>query len=457
MISGQARDVPTAGPEDGAAAPLPPGPGGPAWRNFARYLRDPLGTMDGFAADHGGVAFVRFPGGHSFYFVSDAALVRRVLVDDNAVFVKGRALRAARRLLGDGLLTSEAADHLRRRRMIQPVFRQEHIARYGDVMIAAAEDVAAGWTAGATIDVNAEMTRVALRVVGRTIFDADVESEAPEIAAVLDAGMRVFHRFLLPGAELLWRLPLPATRRFNAAKRDIDAFLERLVREHAAAAGGSDLVSVLGRLEDGEGGRRLTDTEIRDEAITLMLAGHETTAQGLTWAWYLLAQNPAAADALRAELRAVVGDRPLETADHERLPYTQAVFREALRLYPPVWALARIATRPYRLGPYYVPEGGTIVTSQWVVQRRADYFPDPLRFSPERWLEGPPPPPGAYFPFAAGPRMCIGERFAMLEGTLVLAAMGRRWRVVPEAERPPLDARFTLRPRGGMPAQVRAA
>jgi cytochrome P450 len=457
MISGQARDSRSAVPEDETDAPLPPGPGGSAWRNFARYLRDPLGTMDGFAADHGGVAFVRFPGRHSFYFVSDAALVRRVLVEDNATFVKGRALQAARRLLGDGLLTSEGADHLRRRRMIQPVFRHEQIARYGEVMIAAAEDVAAGWSPGATVDVNREMTRVALRVVGRTVFAADVESEAPEIAAVLDAGMRVFHRFLLPGAELLWRLPLPATRRFNAAKRDIDAFLARLIREHAAALGGADLVSVLAGLQDGEGGRRLTDTEIRDEAITLMLAGHETTAQGLTWAWYLLAQNPAAADALRAELRTVVGDRPLETSDYERLPYTQAVFREAMRLYPPVWALARIATRPYRLGPYHVPEGGTIVTSQWVVHRRADYFPDPLRFVPERWLSGPPPRPGAYFPFAAGPRMCIGERFAMLEGTLVLAAMGRRWRVVPEVERPQLDARFTLRPHGGLPAQVRAA
>ncbi len=457
MLSGQARDTRTAGSEDGGGSPLPPGPAGPAWRNFARYLRDPLGTMDGYAADHGGVAFVPFPGGHSFYFVSDPALVRRLLVDDSAAFVKGRALQAARRLLGDGLLTSEGADHLRRRRMIQPVFRHEHVARYGDVMIAAAEDVAAGWSPGGSIDVNREMTRVALRVVGRTIFAADVESEAPEIAAVLDAGMRVFHRFLLPGADILWRLPLPATRRFNAAKHDIDAFLERLVRGHAATPGGSDLVSVLAGLDGGDGESGLTEAEIRDEAITLMLAGHETTAQGLTWAWYLLAQNPAAADALRDELRAVLGDRPPETADYEHLPYTQAVFREALRLYPPVWALARIATRPYRLGPYRVPEGGTIVTSQWVVHRRAEHFPDPLRFSPERWLDRPPSPPGAYFPFAAGPRMCIGERFAMLEGTLVLAAIARTWRVVPEVERPRLDARFTLRPHGGLPAQVRLA
>ena len=396
MISGEARDAPRASADSAA---LPPGPRGSAWANFARYLRDPLATMDRYAADHGGVAYVRFPGGHSFFFVSDAELVRRVLVDDNAAFVKGRALQAARRLLGDGLLTSEGADHLRRRRAIQPVFRREHIDRYGDVMIDAAEHVCAGWADGAEVDINREMTRVALRIVGRTIFDADVESEAPEIAAVLDAGMRVFHRFLLPGAELLWRLPLPATRQFNAAKRDIDAFLERLVAEHEAAAEGSgDLVGVLLALREGDGARTLADAEIRDEAITLMLAGHETTAQALTWAWYLLARNPPARAALAAELAAVLGARPLETADFDRLPYTQAVFRETLRLYPPVWALARIATRPYELGPYRVPERGTIVTSQWVVQRRAEYFADPLRFAPERWLAGPAAAGGRLLP-----------------------------------------------------------
>jgi cytochrome P450 len=188
-----------------------------------------------------------------------------------------------------------------------------------------------------------------------------------------------------------------------------------------------------------------------------MLAGHETTAQALTWAWYLLARNPAARAAVAAELDAVLGTRPLETADFDRLPYTQAVFRETLRLYPPVWALARIATRPYDLGPYRVPERGTIVTSQWVVQRRAAYFADPLRFAPERWLDGQPPQAGAYFPFAAGARMCIGERFALLEGTLVLAAIGRRWRVEPGPAVPHIDARFTLRPRDGLPARVLAA
>ncbi len=437
-----------------AAAPPVPGPGGAGWRNLARYLRDPLGTMEGLAANHGDVVYVPFPRGHSFFFVSDPELIRRVLVDDHACFVKGRALQAARRLLGDGLLTSEGADHLRRRRLIQPIFHRRSIDRYGEAMVAAAEARIGGWRDGATLDVNREMTELALAIVGRTIFDADVASEAPEVRAVLEAGMRVFHRFLLPGSELLWRLPLPATRSFDAAKRDIDAYIEALIAARDTPPEHPGLLDHLLSLRGEDDGRLLSDAEIRDEAITLMLAGHETTAQALTWTWYLLAANPRARDALHAELAAVLGGRAPEPADVDRLPYTGAVFREALRLYPPVWGLARIATAPYRLGPYRVPEGGTVIMSQWVVQRDPRHFRAPLAFRPERWLQDPAPAPGAYFPFAAGPRICIGERFALLEGTLLLATIAARWDVEPVGAAPRLDARFTLRPHDGLPARV---
>jgi cytochrome P450 len=205
-------------------------------------------------------------------------------------------------------------------------------------------------------------------------------------------------------------------------------------------------------LRDQDGRPLLTDEQIRDEAITLMLAGHETTAQALTWTWHLLARNPRVEAELHSELDAVLGDRPVVAGDYPSLPYTEAVFREALRLYPPVWALARIATEPYRLGGRDVPAGGTIVASQWVVQRSGEHFHDPLAFAPTRWLDEPPPPAGSYFPFAAGPRICIGERFSMLEGTLVLATLARRWRVIQHDAVPRLDARFTLRPRNGLPA-----
>lgn len=257
---------------------------GPAagWRNAAAYLQDPLPYLEGVARA-GAVTRVPFPRHHSFVFVSDPELIRRVLVDEHASFVKGRALRAARRLLGDGLLTSEGADHLRRRRMIQPVFHRAVIEAYGAAMVAAAERTCTRWRDGTVIDIDAAMTDLALDIVGKTIFNADVESEASEIRAVLEAGMGVFHRFLLPGAELLWHLPLPATRRFTTARDRFDRMMLDLIRSRQGAPlGRPDLIDHLIALHDENGGGRLSEQEIRDEAVTLLLAGHETTARGLT-------------------------------------------------------------------------------------------------------------------------------------------------------------------------------
>ena len=427
---------------------------GSPWVNLGRYLRDPLGTLERWSR-HGSVVLVPFPGGHDFFLVTDGALVRKMLVDDQSRFTKGRALQAAKRLLGDGLLTSEGGEHLTRRRLIQPIFHSAMIDRYGQAMVEAAATTGSRWRHGAEVDVNEEMMGFALAVVGRTIFDADVESEAPEIRAVLDSGMRVFHRFLLPGADLLWRLPLPATRRFNSAKADVDRMITRMIGERRDIPDGTGVLDHLLALRDEDGQPVLSDEQIRDEAITLMLAGHETTAQALTWSWYLLARNPAVEDELVTELRTVLGDRPATAADYPRLEYTQAVVRESLRLYPPVWALARIAEDDYALGEFTVPAGSTIVTSQWVVQRSSEYWSDPLSFRPQRWLDGSTPPAGTSFPFAMGGRMCIGERFAMLEAVLALATLARDWHVEPLAAEPQLDPRFTLRPRGGMPAALR--
>jgi cytochrome P450 len=428
------------------------------WRNAAAYLRDPLPYLEGVARTGAPVARVPFPGGHSFHFVSDPDLIRRALVDEHASFVKGRALRASRRLLGDGLLTSEGADHLRRRRMIQPVFRRAVIETYGAEMVAAAERTSARWRDGMELDVDVAMTDLALDIVGRTIFNADVESEASEIRDVLEAGMRVFHRFLLPGGELLWHLPLPATRGFNSARDDFDRMMLALIRSRdRAVQDPPDLIDHLISLDDEGGSGRLSETEIRDEAVTLLLAGHETTARALTWAWHLLTLYPDAATRLRGELGEVLGGRSPTAADYARLPYTRAVFCESLRLYPPVWALARIAVREVHLGHLVVPDGGTVIMSQWVTQRNPELFEHALAFRPERWLSGAEPHPGAYFPFGGGPRLCIGERFAMLEGVLVLATLAQRWQVEAQHTAPRIDARFTLRPRGGLRVLIRAA
>jgi len=427
------------------------------WRNAGAYLRDPLGFMTSLRRSQGTVVDVPFPGDHDFVFLSDPDLIRGVLVEERTAFVKGRALQAARRLLGDGLLTSEGTDHRRRRRLIQPVFHSALIERYGTAMVDAAERTSGRLQTGAVVDANVEMTRLALEIVGRTIFDADVEADAPEIGDVLQAGMRVFHRFLLPGGELMWRLPLPATRRFYSARAAFDDAVFDLIRQRREARPEPDLIDHLLALRADDGSRALSDAEIRDEAVTLLLAGHETTAQALTWTWYLLAQNPTASKRLAGELERVLGDRLPTVADVPGLPYTTAVFREALRVYPPVWALARIATRPVELNGLTLPEGRTVVMSQWVVHRDPACFDRPAAFLPERWLDGFQPAPGTYFPFGAGSRICIGERFAMLEGTLVLATLARRWRLVPHDPAPRIDPRFTLRPHGGLAATVRPA
>jgi cytochrome P450 len=408
----------------------------------------------------GDLAYVRFPGDHDFFFVTEPSLIRRVLVDDHAAFVKGRALQAGKRLLGEGLLTSEGADHLRRRRLIQPVFSRKRVDEYAGAIVDAAEATADRWSDRSPVDANAEMMNFALAVVGRTIFDADVESEAPEIRAVLDASMRVFHRFLIPGSELLWKAPLPATRAFNTSRAGIDRFIYGTIARRRTDPGDADdlLAHLLAARDPDDPHAGLGDTEIRDEAVTLMLAGHETTAQALTWTWYLLARNPGAEDRMRDEITRVLKGRRATAGVVDSLPYTRAVFMESLRMYPPVWAVARRTTGPYELGGFPMKAGGTVVMSQWVVHRDPRWFEEPDLFRPERWIDAPAPPPGAYFPFGGGPRLCIGERFAITEGVLALATLARRWRVVPDAIGPvTLDPRFTLRPRGGLPATTLGA
>lgn len=433
----------------------PAGPAGNPWLQLGRYLRDPLGVMEDCAA-HGDVAFVPFPGGHAFYFLSRPDLIRRVLVDDHANFTKGRALRAGKRLLGEGLLTSEGADHLRRRRMLQPLFSRRRVDGYAPAFAAVAADTQAGWHDGQTVELNGEMMRLALAVVARTIFTADVETEAPEIREVMDAGMRVFHRFLLPGSELLWRLPLPATRRFNRAKQNVDAFvLETIANRRRAGEPGSDVLGLMLGAHRQAGEPPLPDRALRDESITMILAGHETTAQALTWSWHLLAGHPQAHSRLCRELDDVLGGRTPGPGDLDALVYTRAVFLETLRLYPPVWALARIARGTYELDGWSLPAGATLIMSQWVMHRDRRWFDQPSRFRPERWLTQPQPPAGAFFPFGGGPRICIGERFAITEAVLALAAIGQRFAVVPHRPAPALDPRFTLRPRGGLTATVR--
>jgi cytochrome P450 len=420
--------------------------------------RDPLAFLERAARDYGDVARFRM-GPVELHLVNRPEWIRDVLVTHAASFHKGRGLERAKRLLGEGLLTSEDPVHLRQRRMMQPAFHHQRIAGYGAVMVELSERVAGRWSAGQTLDLSREMTRLTLAIVGRTLFDADVEAEADEIGAALTAALEQFGRTItLPFFEFFDRLPLPSNRRFEKARARIDATIARMIADRRRTPGGrTDLLSLLVAASDTEGdGGGMTDAQVRDEAVTIFLAGHETTANALTWTWYLLSQNPVAERRLHAELDAVLGGRPPSVEDLPRLAYTENVLAESMRLFPPAWIIGRRAMAPYTIGGYDVPQGSIVVASQWVTHRDPRFFPEPERFDPERWRPEAREarPKFSYFPFGGGPRVCIGEGFAWMEGILALATIARHWRprLAADADRrvAPVPS-ITLRPRHGMP------
>ena len=417
--------------------------------------RDPLAFLTRTAREHGDVARFRM-GPVELYLVNRPEWIRDLFVTHASIFHKGRGLERAKRLLGEGLLTSEDPVHLRQRRMMQPAFHRERIAGYGEAMVEVAERVTRDWKDGEVRDAALAMTRLTLAIVGRTLFDADIEAEADEIGHALTQTLALFGRSVaLPYFEILDRLPLPSNRRFARAKARIDATIARLIAERRGApAGRADLLTLLLAARDTEGdGRGMTDTQVRDEAITIFLAGHETTANALAWTWWLLSGNPQAEARLHAEVDAVLGGRAPTAADLPRLRYAEMVLAESMRLYPPAWIVGRRAMEPYTIGGYGVPKGSIVVACQWVTHRDPRYFPDPERFDPERWTPEAKEarPRFSYFPFGGGPRVCIGEGFAWMEGVLVLAAIARRWRLRPAEDRPVVPApSITLRPKGGI-------
>lgn len=412
--------------------------------------RDPIGFMERVAS-FGDLTHVRM-GPVDVYLASHPDLVREVLVTRHRSFQKGRGLQEAKRVLGEGLLTSEGGFHRGQRRLIQPLFHHERVASDATSMVAHAERAADRWSSGREMDVHAEMARLTLAVVADTLLDTDVgTAEARGIGEALSVAVRAFERLFTPFPNLLERLPLPSTLRFRRARALLDGTIQRMIEERrAAGAGGSDLLSLLLRARHEDGGR-MSDAQVRDEAMTLFLAGHETTAVALTWTWYLLGGYPDAERALHVEIDEVLGDRPPTAADLPLLPRTERVLRESMRLYPPAWILGRTAVEDVVIGGVEVPAGATFLVSPWLMHRDPRFWDEPLAFRPERWEGRGERPRYAYFPFGAGPRVCIGEPFAWMEGVLLLATIARRWRfrrvhAHPVALRPLI----TLRPRYGM-------
>jgi cytochrome P450 len=356
-----------------------------------------------------------------------------------------------RTTLGNGLLTSEGAFWLRQRRLIQPSFSRERIAAYAPTMVELADRASSTWKEGQTRDIHADMTRLTLEIIARTMFGADVSDQALVVGeAVAELAAALVRRF-----QSVFRLPpilpTPANLRRKRAARQIDSILYDIIRRRRGSKeAGDDLLGVLIRVCDEEDGSGMTDQQLRDEAITLFLAGHDTTALTLTWGLYLLARHPAVARALETELDDVLGGRAPAASDIPRLRYTDMVVREVMRLYPSAYVVGRAPIGSYELAGYTVPPGGTILMSQWVVHRDPRWYDQPEEFRPERWADdsGRPRPRFSYFPFGGGPRICVGNHFAMMEAVLVLATVARYWRVsIPPGEQPVAPTpQITLRP-----------
>ncbi|HLX64196.1 MAG TPA: cytochrome P450 [Planctomycetota bacterium] len=448
MLTTEAAPPPRAG--------YPPGPSGWFFSGpLFQFRRDPLAFLSRAARDHGDIVHFRIATQH-FYFLNDPELIKDVLVTHHERYMKGRALQLMKPVLGEGLLTSEGETHRRQRRLAQPAFQKQRLSAYGPAMMACAADAASRWRSGETYDIGREMTRLTLRIAGKTLFGAEVESEAQAIADALNTLMLNFatQRFV-PFASLLEKLPLPRMQRGRRAIALLDKTVLNLINERRRdPADRGDLLSMLLRARDDEGdGAGMSDKQLRDEVLTIFLAGHETTANALTWTWYLLSQNPTAEAELHAELARVLNGRAPTAEDVPRLRYTEMVFAEALRLYPPAWAIGRLALEDHRLHGFALRKGDVVLVSPYVTQRDARFFSEPEKFDPLRWTPEAREArhPFAFYPFGGGPRRCIGEGFAWMEGVLLIATLAQHWKLRLDAAQKvePMPV-ITLRPKFGM-------
>jgi cytochrome P450 len=432
---------------------VPPGPvGRPITGNLREFRADRLGYLRELAATYGDVVRIKLLRGEGILLVHPDA-IEEVLVTKKRQFIKGRAARSLRTLLGTGLLTSEGDFWRRQRRLAQPAFHRDRIANYSRLMVEYGERTLAGWQDGAQIDVHEEMMRLTLAIVAQALFSADVMGEAAEVGRGLEAALRHFNwwsgsGFLIP----LW-MPFAPNRDFARARKKMDSIVYDIIAARRASGEDTgDLLSMLlaARDEDGAG---MTDKQLHDEILTLLLAGHETTANALTWTFLLLAENPEVEAKLTAELQAVLDGRSPTLSDLSRLPYTEMVIKESMRVYPPVWILGYEATEDTIIAGYHIPKGTEMLLSQWVTHHDARWFPEPDVFRPERWAspEIRRLPTYAYFPFGGGERMCIGRSFAMMEAVLLLATIAGRYRLtlVPGQTVVP-EALITLRVRDGL-------
>ncbi len=437
------------------------------YRLIQKFLHEPLKLLIDISHTYGDIAHFKF-GSQNVYLLNNPDYIEDVLVTNYKKFIKSRGLQVSKRLLGNGLVTSEGEYHDLQRHLIQPTFYPKRIKSYSDMMIKQANDMCNSWHDGAILDIHKEMTKLTLAIICKTVLGYDIDPEHDEVGDALLTCMKYFNRLLMPFGELIEKIPLlPINKGFQKAKKDLDSIVYSIIKEHRKKLdkgddkeSHDDLLLTLLQAQDEEAGiGRMTDEQLRDEVMTIFLAGHETTANALTWTYYLLSENPLIETRLQEELYSTFGNSrtPITVDDVPKLQYTEKILTESMRLFPPAWALGRQAIDDYKVGGYSVPKGSIILMSQYVMHRDPRYFPEPDRFYPDRWTEEfkKQLPRFSYFPFGGGIRGCIGEPFAWLEGILLIATICRQWRLkhVP-SHKVELKPLITLRPKYGMHMKI---
>ncbi|WP_137286821.1 cytochrome P450 [Halorussus salinisoli] len=435
-------------------ARTPPGPNGlPVVGSLPTYARDPFDFERRMHREYGDVVRWKLPGGW-MYHLADPDHIEHVLVQNNGNYVKGEAFQETLGpVLGNGLLNAEGEFWRRQRHLVEPAFHPDRISTYAEMMVDASERGTTGWRDGETRDVHAEMTALTLEIVGRALFGVDLRDESVRVGEALEvvmAGSEFSLTDLLPEA-----IPTPGRRRFDAAVETLERVVARIVRERKRNPTDEDVVSMLLSARD-EAGEGMSDRQVYDEVMTLLLAGHETTALALTFTFFLLAQHGDVERKLVAELERELGGDPPTMADVGDLTYLERVVQESMRLYPPVPGIVREPVEDDRVGDYRIPAGVTVSMSQHVVHRDPRWYDDPMAFRPERWTDGfrESLPRLAYFPFAAGPRRCIGDRFALLEARLVLATILQEYHLELVSS-PALDLRPSITARPKNPVEMK--
>ena len=438
--------------------PRPPGPK-PHFLigNMPLASQDPLAVFGRWAKQYGDIFYYR-AGWIQVYFLNHPDSIESVLVRQHQNLLKDRVVRNSRWFFGDGLLTSEGEQWKRQRRLSQPAFHRERIASYARLMTNYGEQMLSAWQDGAVLDVHQEMMRLTLRIVVRALFNVEAE-QTTEISRALNVIMRnsTGARMILP--PFLRLLPSPAMFEFRRAVNQLNHTVYRIINlRRKDGQGSEDLLSMLMEVRD-EDGSQMNDTQLRDEVMTFLLAGHETTALALSWTWYLLGENSQAEERLHEELDRVVGGRIPTISDLPSLTYTEAIIKESMRLYPPAWCLARTVIKEFELDRYRIPARANVVMSQWIMHRDPRFYSDPEKFDPDRWSHANSQkvvPKFAYFPFGGGPRQCIGASFAMMEAVLLLATIASRFQLG-KVDGPPVVPvpSLTLRPKEGIRMALR--